>query len=181
MGANEKSGRPQQEDSTFSSRNFTESDLTLHLQELMHVIDLYPVHVTTRKSLGLMMRKLSVTESQRSAQFRGTVSRRKPSVASANWATFGGRRARRLRSLSKAIARAIERQAFRHSVPRNILACEPPVGSSAPNFTTQRKRPSEEGLTTINFKKPATALNIRQRHCRFFEKTRCRPERVTPI
>ena len=46
---------------------------------------LYPVHVTTRKSLGLMMRKLSVTESQRSAQFRGTFSRRKPSVASANW------------------------------------------------------------------------------------------------
>src|SRR5450830_1017887 len=46
----------------------------------------YPVHVTTRKSLGLMMRKLSVTESQRSAQLRGTISRRKPSVASANWA-----------------------------------------------------------------------------------------------
>src|SRR5674476_94152 len=47
---------------------------------------LSPVHVTTRKSLGLMIRKLSVTESQRSAQFRGTFSRRKPSVASANWA-----------------------------------------------------------------------------------------------
>ena len=46
----------------------------------------YPVHVMTRKSFGLMTRKLSVTESQRSAQFRGTVSRRKPSVASANWA-----------------------------------------------------------------------------------------------
>ena len=46
---------------------------------------IYPAHVTTRKSLGLMMRKLSVTESQRSAQFRGTVSRKKPSVASANW------------------------------------------------------------------------------------------------
>jgi hypothetical protein len=49
------------------------------------ISDLYPVHVTTRKSLGLMTRKLSVTESQRSAQFRGTFSRRKPSVASANW------------------------------------------------------------------------------------------------
>src|ERR1019366_6752956 len=47
---------------------------------------LYPVHVTTRKSLGLMIRKLSVTESQMSAQFRGTFSRRKLSVASANWA-----------------------------------------------------------------------------------------------
>ena len=50
------------------------------------VSTLYPVHVMTRKSFGLMTRKLSVTESQRSAQFRGTVSRRKPSVASANWA-----------------------------------------------------------------------------------------------
>ena len=49
-------------------------------------IFLYPVHVMTRKSFGLMTRKLSVTESQKSAQFRGTVSRRKPSVASANWA-----------------------------------------------------------------------------------------------
>jgi uncharacterized protein len=46
----------------------------------------YPVHVMTRKSFGLMTRKLSVTESQRSAQFRGTFSRRKLSVASANWA-----------------------------------------------------------------------------------------------
>jgi glyoxylate utilization-related uncharacterized protein len=48
--------------------------------------NLYPVHVMTRKFFGLMTRKLSVTESQRSVQFRGTVSRRKPSVASANWA-----------------------------------------------------------------------------------------------
>ena len=47
---------------------------------------LYPVHVMTRKSFGLMMRKLSVTESQRSAQFPGTFPRRKLSVASANWA-----------------------------------------------------------------------------------------------
>src|SRR5450759_1967712 len=47
---------------------------------------IYPVHVTTRKSFGLMTRKLSVTESHRSAQFRGTFSRKKPSVASANWA-----------------------------------------------------------------------------------------------
>src|ERR1019366_8266144 len=43
----------------------------------------------TRKSFGLMTRKLSVTESQRSAQFRGTVSRRNPSVASANWGARG--------------------------------------------------------------------------------------------
>ena len=54
--------------------------------DYMEKMEIYPVHVTTRKSLGLMMRKLSVTESQRSAQFRGTVSRRNPSVASANWA-----------------------------------------------------------------------------------------------
>ena len=46
----------------------------------------YPVHVITRKSFGLMMRKLSVTESQRSTQFPGTFPRRKLSVASANWA-----------------------------------------------------------------------------------------------
>ena len=44
----------------------------------------YPVHVMTRKSFGLITRKLSVTESQRSGQFRGTISRRKLSVASAN-------------------------------------------------------------------------------------------------
>src|SRR5438552_2717180 len=49
-------------------------------------IFLYPVHLITRNSFGLMTRKLSVIESQRSAQFRGTLSRRKLSVASANWA-----------------------------------------------------------------------------------------------
>jgi hypothetical protein len=47
---------------------------------------LYLVHLISRNSFGLMTRKLSVTESQRSAQFRGTFSRRKLSVASANWA-----------------------------------------------------------------------------------------------
>src|SRR5450759_3527124 len=46
----------------------------------------YPVHVMTRKFLGDMMRKLSVTESRNRGQFRGTFSRRNPSVASANWA-----------------------------------------------------------------------------------------------
>ena len=35
--------------------------------------------------------------------------------------------------------------------------------------------------TAIDFKKAATALNIRQRHCRFFEETQCRLERATPI
>ena len=45
----------------------------------------YPVHVTTRKSLGDMTRKLSVTESRSCAQLRGTFSRRNSSVASANW------------------------------------------------------------------------------------------------
>ena len=54
--------------------------------EALHYFTVYPVHVMTRKSFGLMMRKLSVTESQRSAQFPGTFSRRKLSVASANWA-----------------------------------------------------------------------------------------------
>ena len=37
------------------------------------------------KSLGLMMRNLLVTKSQRSAQFRGSFSSRKPCIASANW------------------------------------------------------------------------------------------------
>ena len=55
-------------------------------KKVVPVLHLYPVHVMTRKSFGLMMRKLSVTESQRSAQFPGTFSRRKLSVASANWA-----------------------------------------------------------------------------------------------
>jgi hypothetical protein len=58
---------------------------SLRGENILEPTKVYPVHVTTRKSLGLMMRKLSVTESQRSAQFRGTFSRRKPSVASANW------------------------------------------------------------------------------------------------
>src|SRR5262249_51170722 len=37
----------------------------------------YPYALSTRKSAGLMMRKLSVTESQKTAQFFGTSSRRK--------------------------------------------------------------------------------------------------------
>ena len=45
---------------------------------------LYPVHVSTRKSFGLMTRKLSVTESRKLLQFLGTLSRKKSSVASAN-------------------------------------------------------------------------------------------------
>ena len=50
------------------------------------VLKLYLVQLITRNSFGLMTRKLSVTKSQRPAQFRGTFSRRKLSVASANWA-----------------------------------------------------------------------------------------------
>jgi hypothetical protein len=44
----------------------------------------YPVQVRTRKSFGLMTRKLSVTESRKLPQFLGTLSRKKSSVASAN-------------------------------------------------------------------------------------------------
>ena len=55
-------------------------------QKIVQAKDIQEIVRMTRKSFGLMTRKLSVTESQRSAQFRGTVSRRKPSVASANWA-----------------------------------------------------------------------------------------------
>ena len=46
--------------------------------------ELYPVHPRSRKSLGAIIRKLSVTESRNSAQLLGTLSRRKPRVASAN-------------------------------------------------------------------------------------------------
>src|SRR5208283_42347 len=45
---------------------------------------IYPVHVTTRKSFGLMTRKLSVTRSRHLRQFLGILSRKKSSVASAN-------------------------------------------------------------------------------------------------
>src|SRR6202035_2123696 len=45
---------------------------------------IYPVHVSTRKSFGLMTRKLSVTESRKLLQFLGTLSRKKSSVTSAN-------------------------------------------------------------------------------------------------
>ena len=52
------------------------------------IIDVYPVHVMTRKSFGLMTRKLSVTELQRSARIpREPFHARKLSVASANWGT----------------------------------------------------------------------------------------------
>ena len=44
---------------------------------------IYPVHLRTRKSFGLMTRKLSVTKSRKLAQFLGTLSRKKSSVASA--------------------------------------------------------------------------------------------------
>src|ERR1019366_2998202 len=44
----------------------------------------HPVYVRTRKSFGLMTRKLSVTESRKRFQFLGTLSRKKSSVASAN-------------------------------------------------------------------------------------------------
>ena len=47
---------------------------------------IYLVQIITRKSLGEMTRKLSVTESRNLCQFRGTFSRRNSSVAAANWA-----------------------------------------------------------------------------------------------
>ena len=48
------------------------------------LFNLYPAHVRTRKSFGLMTRKLSVTDAQNSGQHLGTFLRRKSSVASAN-------------------------------------------------------------------------------------------------
>ena len=52
--------------------------------EAERICQLYPVQAITRKSFRDMTRKLSVTESHRLAQFRGTLSRKKSSVASAN-------------------------------------------------------------------------------------------------
>jgi len=46
-------------------------------------LTLYPVHLMTRNSAGMITRKLSETVSRNVAQFRGTFSRRNPSVASA--------------------------------------------------------------------------------------------------
>ena len=48
------------------------------------LIKVYTAHARTRKSFGLMTRKLSVTESQKLSQFLGTFSRRNVSAASAN-------------------------------------------------------------------------------------------------
>ena len=48
------------------------------------VLDVYPVHPRSRKSLGEIIRKLSVTESQNSAHLLGTWSRRNSRVVSAN-------------------------------------------------------------------------------------------------
>ena len=52
--------------------------------DILAPLVLYPVHVSTRKSFGLMTRKLSVTESRKLLQFLGTLSRKKSSVTSAN-------------------------------------------------------------------------------------------------
>src|ERR1700677_3486251 len=49
-----------------------------------HPILLYPVHLRSRKSLGEIIRKLSVTESHISAHLLGTSLRRKTRVTWAN-------------------------------------------------------------------------------------------------
>jgi hypothetical protein len=67
-------------------RSSTHQELIGIAESYRSDLEIYLVHLITRNSFGLMTRKLSVTESQRSAQFRGTFSRRKLSVASANWA-----------------------------------------------------------------------------------------------
>ena len=59
--------------------------MVANLDDPSNYLMIYLVHAITRKSLGDMTRKLSVTESHRFAQLRGTVSRRKSRVASANW------------------------------------------------------------------------------------------------
>ena len=64
------------------SITFARSQLKLAEQSRRASIymELYPVHVTTRKSFGLMTRKLSVTKSRHLRQFLGILSRKKSSV-----------------------------------------------------------------------------------------------------
>ena len=64
----------------------TDADLLVVNKNGVRISKVYLVHLITRKSPGLMTRKLSVTESRNPAQFRGTFSRRNPSASSANWA-----------------------------------------------------------------------------------------------
>jgi hypothetical protein len=93
-GGISSSGRPARQTQPYAIKMLefefptgTAVELTRFLAECSPKTPLiYPVHVTTRKSFGLMTRKLSVTESQNSAQLRGTFSHRKLSAASANWA-----------------------------------------------------------------------------------------------
>src|SRR5271154_5253031 len=54
------------------------------LEIFLQLARIYPVHPRSRKSLGEIIRKLSVTESHISAHRLGTSSRRKTRVASAN-------------------------------------------------------------------------------------------------
>jgi len=60
-------------------RNFREEDGNGSYRAILlpEERDVYPYALSTRKSAGLMTRKLSLTESQKTAQFFGTSSRRK--------------------------------------------------------------------------------------------------------
>ena len=69
--------RSKYDDGGFSGGNTERPALQRLLEDVragkVDIIVVYPVHIMTRKSFREMTRKLSVTESQRSAQFRGTV------------------------------------------------------------------------------------------------------------
>src|SRR5205823_4414379 len=54
--------------------------IPLEFWPIWQLMNVYPYALRTRKSAGLMTRKLSVTESQKTAQFFGTSSRRKCST-----------------------------------------------------------------------------------------------------
>src|ERR1700758_3709238 len=64
--------------------DMTPPDKRIFADEISFCLVLYPDHPRSRKSLGEIIRKLSVTESQSSAHLLGTSSRRKTRVASAN-------------------------------------------------------------------------------------------------
>src|ERR1700722_1628785 len=71
-------------DSTVVGENLTAAQAQLLVGDILERIALYPAHPRSRKSLGEIIRKLSVTESQNSAHLLGTSSRRNSRVVSAN-------------------------------------------------------------------------------------------------
>src|ERR1035437_4415474 len=76
--------RSERSETTSASRTVSNTRTYAIGDAVMIASGVYSVQAITRKSFRDMTRKLSVTQSHRLAQFRGTLSRKKSSVASAN-------------------------------------------------------------------------------------------------